>query len=408
MTAQTVKSRPSSTSGRDPSADDILAGVRELVPLAKKRARQTEDARMVSPEIIEALRATGLFRLLQPKRFGGLEHSFTDFVRLSIELGQGCGSTAWCAGIAIIHNWVAGLWPLEAQQEVWDDPQALVCGSYVPKSKCEPVSGGYKVTGRWDFMSNCDHSAWFIVGMVIPPAAEGKPPMPAWALIPRADARIDDTWYAMGMCGTGSKTVAIDEPTFVPAHRVLPVPVINSGDAPGAKINTNPIYKLTFTGAAPYTLCSVPVGVAAGALKDFVEGARTKMATQPGGPPRPMAELAHVQVAIADASAAIDAATTLLLRDTAAMEAKLKQGVLPSVDERITYRRNQAYAAAQSAHAVGALFEAQGASAGDLSSPIQRAWRDTNFVARHMSLGWQATGTMYGQHQLGLQPRGTF
>jgi alkylation response protein AidB-like acyl-CoA dehydrogenase len=244
--------------------------------------------------------------------------------------------------------------------------------------------------------------------MIIPPAAEGRPPTPAWALVPRADARIDDTWYAMGMCGTGSKTVAIDEPVFVPAHRVLPVATINSGEAPGSLVNTNPIYKLTFTGAAPYTLCSVPVGIAAGALEDLVVAASTKMATQPGGPPRPMHELAHVQLAIADASAAIDAATLLLTRDTEAMEAKLARGILPTIDERITYRRNQAYAASQSAHAVTALFEAQGASAGDLSSPIQRAWRDTHFVARHMSLAWPTTGAMYGQHRLGQKPRGTF
>jgi alkylation response protein AidB-like acyl-CoA dehydrogenase len=363
---------------------------------------------MVSPDIIEAVRETRMFGLLQPKRFGGLEYGFSDFVRLTIELGAGCGSTAWCVAIAVIHNWVAGLWPREAQEEVWDDPEALVCGSYVPNGTCVPVSGGYKISGRWGFMSNCDHSAWFIVGMIIPPAAEGRPPTPAWALVPRADARIDDTWYAMGMCGTGSKTVAIDEPVFVPAHRVLPVATINSGEAPGSLVNTNPIYKLTFTGAAPYTLCSVPVGIAAGALKDFIEAASTKMATQPGGPPRPMHELAHVQLAIADASAAIDAATLLLTRDTEAMEAKLVRGILPTIDERITYRRNQAYAASQSAHAVTALFEAQGASAGDLSSPIQRAWRDTHFVARHMSLAWPTTGAMYGQHRLGQKPRGTF
>jgi alkylation response protein AidB-like acyl-CoA dehydrogenase len=408
MTSQALKSHPRSRDDRDPSPEQMLEQARGLVPMLRQRARQTEEARVVSADVIAALRATGAFRLLQPKRFGGLEYGFSDFVRLTVELGAGCGSTAWCAAIAIIHNWVAGLWPLEAQQEVWGDPEALVCGSYVPNGTCQPVPGGYKIAGRWGFMSNCDHSAWFIVGMVIPPAAEGKPPMPAWALVPRADARIDDTWYAMGMCGTGSKTVAIDQPVFVPAHRVLPVPVINSGDAPGAKVNANPLYRLTFTGAAPYTLCSVPVGIAAGALAEFVETARTKMATQPGGPPRPMAELAQVQMAIADASCAIDGALALLLRDTEAMDAGLARGILPTVDQRITYRRNQAYAANQSARAVAALFEAQGASAGDLSSPIQRAWRDTNFVARHMSLAWPTTGAMYGQHRLGLTPRGTF
>jgi len=407
MTSQTAMLHPASRHDR-PSAETLFDGARGLVPLLKTRARQTEQERMISPEVIDALRATGLFGLLQPKRFGGLEYGFSDFVRVTIELGKGCGSTAWCAAIAIIHNWVVGLWPLEAQEEVWADPRALVCGSYVPNGTCAPVAGGYKISGRWGFASNCDHSAWYIVGTVIPPAAEGRPPTPAWCLVPRADARIEDTWFAVGMAGTGSKTIAIDEPTLVPAHRVLSVAALNSGEAPGTQVNTNPLYRLSFTGAAPYTLCSPPVGVAAGALEDFIAVASTKKATQPGGPPVPMADLAHVQLAIADAAAAIDAAQTLLLRDTAAIDAALARSALPTIDERITYRRNQAYAASQSARAVTALFEALGANAGDLASPIQRAWRDTHFVARHMSLGWPATGAMYGQLRLGVKPRGTF
>ncbi len=408
MTSQTMKLHPASKHDRLPSVEELLGGACGLVPLLKKRAWKTEQERMVSPDIIDAVRETGIFALLQPKRFGGLEYGFSDFVRLNLELARGCGSTAWCVSIAIIHNWVVGLYPLEAQQEVWDNPQVLVCGAYAPNGTCETVSGGYKISGRWGFASNCDHSAWYIVGTIIPAAAEGRPPTPAWCLVPRADARIDDTWFAMGMGGTGSKTIAIDQPVFVPAHRVLPVAVINSGEAPGSLVNTNPLYKLSFTGAAPYTLCSVPVGIAAGALEDFVEIARAKMASQPGGPPRPMAELPQVQLAIADASAAIDAASLLLLRDTEAMEATLQRSSLPTIDERITYRRNQAYAAGQSARAATALFEALGANAGDLASPIQRAWRDTHFVARHISLAWPMTGAMYGQHRLGLKPRGTF
>lgn len=408
MTSQTVSLRAASFEDHRPSAATLLDRARALAPLLKERAAETERDRMVSADIIAAVGETGLFRLLQPKRFGGLEYGFGDFVRINIELAKGCGSTSWCVAIGIIHNWVVGLWPLEAQEEVWADPEALVCGSYVPNGTCEPVPGGYKIAGRWSFASNCDHSAWYIVGTIIPPAAEGRPPTPAWCLVPRGDARIDDTWFSMGMAGTGSKTIAVDAPVFVPAHRVLPVPVINSGDAPGAAVNTNPLYRLTFTGAAPYTLCSPPVGIAAGALEDFVETARTKKATIPGAPPRPMAELPQVQMAIADASVAIDTATMLLLRDTAAIEASLARGELPTVEERIAYRRNQSFAANQSARAVSALFEAMGANAGDLASPIQRAWRDTNMIARHMSLAWPSTGAMYAQHRLGLKPQGTF
>jgi alkylation response protein AidB-like acyl-CoA dehydrogenase len=243
---------------------------------------------------------------------------------------------------------------------------------------------------------------------VIPSGSNGQAPAQAWCLVPRSDFSIEDTWYSAGLAGTGSKTIVIEEPVFVPSHRVLPVAVINSGEAPGSRTHANPLYRLTFTGAAPFSLASVLIGIAAGALEDFTAMAQSKMASQPGGPPRPMAEIPHVQLAVAEAAAAIDAVSLLLLRDTEKMEAKLALNQLPTIDDRITSRRDHAYATTQSARAVTTLFEALGANGGDLSSPVQRAWRDVNVAARHISLAWTTTGRMYGQHRLGQKPSGTF
>lgn len=400
--------KPTEVNSSDPPAHQLLERACKVVPVLKERALQTERDRMVSAEIVGTLADAGIFRLLQPRRFGGLEGGFEDFVRINIELAKGCGSTAWCTAIAMIHNWVVGLYPLETQEEVWQDRAALICGSYAPNGTCERADGGYRIAGRWSFASNCDHSSWYIVGTQIPPDADHPAPRPAWALIPRADARIDDTWFSAGMAGTGSKTIAVEQPVFVPARRLLPVATINSGDAPGARVHATALYRLTFTGAAPYTLCSVPVGIALGAIEDFLGLARSRMAAQPGGPPRPMREIEQVQLAIGEASASVDGAMTLLLRDSAATDRKVSDGEVPSQEERILYRRNQAYAARQSAHAVNALFDVMGANAGDLASPIQRAWRDTNLIAHHLSLAWTLTGSMYGQQQLGLTPRGSY
>jgi len=394
--------------GREPATPQLLERSRGLVPLLKERALQTERDRMISADVIAAIADAGLFRLLQPRRFGGLEGGFEDFVRINIELAKGCGSTAWCAAIAMIHNWVVGLYPSETQEEVWRDSGALICGSYAPSGSCERMKGGYRMAGRWSFASNCDHSSWYIIGTVVPPDDEHAVPTPAWALIPRGDARIEDTWYSTGMTGTGSKTIVVDKPAFVPAHRLLPIATINSGDAPGARVNPNPLYRLTFTGAAPYTLCSVPVGIALGAIEDFVAIARSRMAAQPGGPPKPMRDIEQVQLAIGESTASVDGAMTLLLRDSAAIDRQVAGGSVPSIEDRILYRRNQAYAARQSAHAVNALYEVMGANAGDLSSPIQRAWRDANLITHHLSLTWTVTGSMYGQQQLGLKPRGSY
>ncbi len=386
----------------------LLERARSLTPLLKERALQTERDRMVSVEVIAAIADAGIFQLLQPRRFGGMEGGFEEFVRINIELAKGCGSTAWCAAIAMIHNWVVGLYPLETQEEVWDNRSALICGSYAPNGTCERVDGGYRIGGRWSFASNCDHSSWYIIGTLVPPDDNHPKPTPAWALLARADARIEDTWFCAGMAGTGSKTIAVDNPVFVPERRLLSIATINSGEAPGSRVHPSALYRLTFTGSAPYTLCSVPVGIALGAVEEFLGIARIRMAAQPGGPPRPMRELEQVQLAIAEASASVDAVMELLLRDSAALDREVSAGQVPTIDERILFRRNQAYAARQSAHSVSALFDVMGANAGDLGSPIQRAWRDTHLIAHHLSLGWAVTGSMYGQQQLGLTPRGSY
>jgi alkylation response protein AidB-like acyl-CoA dehydrogenase len=391
-----------------PGIDALLESARAMAPLLRGRAQQTEQDRMVSADVIDLCRTAGFFRLLQPRRFGGLEYRFSDFVQLAIELGRADGSTAWATSIAILHNWLVGLYPLEAQREVWANPDALVTGSYAPSGKCEAAEGGYMLSGEWSFASNCDHSEWFVVAAFLPRGEAGGPPVSAWFLVPRSVCWIKDTWFSMGMSGTGSKTVVVDTPVFVPHHRALTVAAMNSGAAPGSEANTNPLYRLTFTGSAPFTLCAVPLGVAIGAVESFIELARTKMASQPGSPPVPMGQLPSVQLAIGEASAIVDSVRLLLEHDAGEIDTLHEAGTTLDVPGRIRHRRDHGFAAKECARAVTLLFEAMGANGGALNSPIQRAWRDVNIVARHMSLSWPTTGAMYGQLMTGQKVAGTY
>ena len=390
------------------SADTLLARVQALKPVLRERAEQTDRDRRVSELTIADLRATGLFRALQPSRYGGFEFGFSDMVRMNLAVASGCGSTGWCAGQAVIHNWIMALFPVEAQDEVWANPDAIVASSYLPVGKCEAVDGGYRISGQWPWASNCDNAEWFMVGAMIPPREAGLPPTPMWLVINRNEATIQDTWHSAGLSGTGSKTIVVDAPLFVPAHRALPLPVINSTQAPGSVVNTNPMYRLTFAGAAPFALSSLVVGMAIGAVDAFEELARERKAVQLGGPPLALNTLTHVQLALAEAAAEVDAASTLLLRDVADVEATLARGELPDVPMRIRNRRDQAYAARLASGAVNRLFEALGANVCMLSHPVQRAWRDVNVATRHISMAWPVVGAMYAQHRLGLEPRGTY
>jgi resorcinol 4-hydroxylase (FADH2) len=122
----------------------------------------------------------------------------------------------------------------------------------------------------------------------------------------------------------------------------------------------------------------------------------------------PMTEFATIQLRYADAAANVEAAELILLTDMREMTKKLLDGGEITVADRIRCRRNQAYVTKLAVQAVEALNASTGGYGLMLSNPVQRAWRDANAVARHVSLNWDAVGTMYGQHAFGLEPRGQY
>jgi alkylation response protein AidB-like acyl-CoA dehydrogenase len=79
-----------------------------------------------------------------------------------------------------------------------------------------------------------------------------------------------------------------------------------------------------------------------------------------------------------------------------------------TVEDRITCRRGQAFAVSLAIRASEALNASTGGLGLDLENPVQRAWRDANAVGRHISMNWDAVGTMYGQMALGLEPKGQY
>jgi alkylation response protein AidB-like acyl-CoA dehydrogenase len=121
-----------------------------------------------------------------------------------------------------------------------------------------------------------------------------------------------------------------------------------------------------------------------------------------------MTEFATIQLRVAEAAAAVEAAELILLTDMRQAMATLHAGGDITVADRIRARRNQAYVTKLALQAVEALNASTGGAGLLLSNPVQRAWRDVNAVARHVSLNWDAVGTMYGQHAFGLEPRGQY
>jgi resorcinol 4-hydroxylase (FADH2) len=393
-----------------PDPASLKAKVRALSPPIKAAALATEQAATVPPESIELLREIGFYDIVKPKAFGGYEHDFDVLVDLNIELAKACASTAWVAGLLAAHQWLLAGFPEEAQHDVWDrDPNAVLCGSYAPVAKAAAMPGGYRMSGRWSFASGCDNSSWSVCAALLPPSGESAAPAPAFLLVPADDYSIDDTWQVIGLSGTGSKTLVLDD-VFVPVHRVLTFAEMTSGRTPGARLYAdNPTFAIPMLCNIPSCLASVAVGAALGALEDYIDATRARVTRGAvAGAANRMAEFATVQLRVADAAAATDAAREVLLRDLRAVAQMARAGEEITVPDRITCRRGQAFAVALAIRATEALNASTGGLGLDLTNPVQRAWRDANAVGRHISMNWDAVGTMYGQMALGLEPKGQY
>jgi alkylation response protein AidB-like acyl-CoA dehydrogenase len=392
-----------------PSPEELIGRARAMVPEIRELAEETERNRTISPHIIARIRDAELLRTCRPKEFGGFEYDAVVALEIALVISAACASTGWTMNGALSNGISFGHFPIEAQRELWgggEDP--FTCACFAPTGTAVPAEGGYVLSGKWSFASGCDHSSWIRLGALITPPGAEPPYEGAFFLLPIEDVEIVDNWFVCGLAGTGSKDIVVRE-AFVPKHRVLSFAETRSGRTPGARYHKNPLYRLPLLVSGATMLASTAVGAARGALETYLEmttSRKTRGALAGGG--LTMAEFATVQLRFAEASAAVETAEMILLTDLRNAIQKLRRGGEITVADRIRCRRNQAYATKLALGAVEALNASTGGYGLFLSNPVQRAWRDVNAVARHVSLNWDAVGTMYGQHAFGLEPRGQY
>ena len=389
-----------------PSPSDLLAQARAIAALARERAQQTEADRRVGEDIVARMRQAQLFRVMQPRAFGGFEYGFDVFAHIVATIASGCGATGWVYGLLASHQWLVACFPAQAQKDFWRDRDALAAGSYAPVCRASAVDGGYRLSGAASFCSGCDNAQWQILGGMIP--AQDGPPQPGFFLVPTPDCTIDDNWHTMGLAGTGSKTIVVQD-AFVPVHRTVAFAQLSDATAPGMRHHSNPLYRQSFLAVLPVTIVAPVLGMAEGALADFLDmtTVRTTRGAVSGGNRR-MAELATVQLRVAEASACVDAARLMMMRDLADALATVTRGEPIGIDMRLRNRRDQAFCVRLCVQAIDALFLAAGGQGLFLTHPLQRAWRDAHAAASHISLNWDSTGSMVGQHLLRLPPQGQY
>ncbi|MFB7877589.1 3-hydroxy-9,10-secoandrosta-1,3,5(10)-triene-9,17-dione monooxygenase oxygenase subunit [Nocardia sp. NPDC056064] len=377
---------------------EVTERVEALLPTLRERAQEAEDLRRIPEESMKALQETGFFRLLQPTQWGGHAADPVVFYDTVRRIASACGSTGWVAGIIGVHNWHLALFDQQAQQDVWgEDTDVRISSSYAPMGAGQAVEGGYIVRGSWAWSSGSDHATWAVLGG--PVIKNGKPVDFGSFLIPRSDYRIDDVWNVVGLRGTGSNTVVVED-IFVPTHRFLSFRAMSEGSAPGLAQNPDAVYKMPWGTIHPTTISAPIVGMGYGAYEAHVEHQGKRVRAAYAGENAKDDPFAKVRVA--EAASDIDAAWRQLSGNVAEEYALLQAGQEVPFDLRVRARRDQVRATGRVIASIDKLFESSGATALANGTPLQRFWRDAHAGRVHAANDPERAYVMYGTHEFGL------
>jgi 3-hydroxy-9,10-secoandrosta-1,3,5(10)-triene-9,17-dione monooxygenase len=385
--------------------DEFLGRVRALVPALRERALRGEALRRLPPETVADFREQGLFRAMQPRRYGGFELDPGIFFQAATEIGAVCGSSGWIFGVVGVHNWHLALFPQEAQKDVWgQDTGVLLSTSLAPTGTVARVPGGFRLSGRWSFSSGCDFCDWAVLGGIVPPPkgynTDGAPPDARTFLLPRRDYAIEDNWHVMGLCGTGSKDIVVAD-AFVPEYRAHSYLDAFHLKNPGMAVNDAPLYRLPFGLLFAYALSAAAIGVATGAFASFREQQQSRVNLRDGGR---VAEDPFTQLRLAESAAETSAAHDRMLANFAEMMRLARAGEAIPLALRARIRWDSGKAVDWSVSAVDRLMMASGGRGIFLANPIQRAWRDVHAMQAHAGTNLERAAAVFGRSEFGLPP----
>jgi len=382
-----------------PAHDELVERAAALREQLWEDAAETDKNRRLPDRGITAITDAGLIRLMTPKRLGGYETDVRNVLDVTTELGRGCGSSAWVTGVLNSGNFMAGLFPDRARDDVWgDNPDARTALMLVasPTAASEPVDGGLLVSGEWGYASGSLHCDW--VAMLVPVGDERH-----MVLAPMSELSVKDTWFVTGMRGTGSNTVLADK-VFVPRHRTMPYMPVVEGERFTPRPD-EPLYRSSVSGVLQVFLLGAMIGEAQAALAHVLEKApRRAIASSTY---KAQTDSVPFQIDVADAATLIDTARFHATRiaDTVDRAARLDEPL--DVPARARMRMDAANTARKCREAVDLLMTAHGTSAFAEFSPLQRIWRNISMGSRHGGFGARIPEEVYGKALLGQDPRQT-
>jgi 3-hydroxy-9,10-secoandrosta-1,3,5(10)-triene-9,17-dione monooxygenase len=378
-----------------PQAAEVIARARALIPALAARSREGRRRRQLPDETIADIQNAGLFRVLQPRRWGGYEMDLHTFYEVELALGRGDMASAWIYGVSGVHPWFLALLDERAAQEVWGrDNSVLICSSLMPAGKAAAVPGGFALSGRWKYASGCAHCDWALLGAIVTVSdsvAEGR-----IFLLPRTQYQSVDTWEVSGLEATGSWDIVVDS-VFVPAYRSQSMRDNFLLRGPGQAINTSSLYRLPFGQIFVRGISTAALGALQGMLDALVDYSKTRV-TRAGGR---AAENPFVVLVCAETAAAIDEMKGTLHRNFRNLHAYAERGETPPLAERLQYKFQSTAVTERATLLAARMFKATGAAGLADALPFGGILADLMAGRQHISNQYEYVGSSWGSVMLG-------
>ena len=390
----------------DIDAQPLVRAAAALQPALRDYHDEIEREQRLPKALVEQLRAAGFYKMVIPRALGGLQVDPLTYLRVVELLAEGAGSVGWNLANNSIGQLVTLGLPDEGVHEIYSrGADTIIAGTAVPGGgQAAPVAGGYRVSGRWQFGSGCQESAWMLGSFQI--LDDGQPRRRPdggslyWrGVFPRTEAEIvPGSWDVAGLRGTGSFDWTVEN-VFLPERRTMPqvgIPLDNQWERwPGIT------YALPVQCWVGPHHSAVITGIARAGIDALIELAVEK--TPRGRPGALLCENPQVQDAIGRADAILNAGRAYRSAQIAELWATVAAGKDTTLEQRARCRLASIYAGDSAREAMDLVYRHGGSTSFKRASRLAECWRDLHVVGQTVTIApeWYPIG---GRVYLGMDP----
>lgn len=362
----------------------LSEAVAAVEPVIRRHAAAAEQQRVMAPEIMEALVSSGLLRMWVPRAYGGLEAAPNESLDVMEQLARIDAATGWVVSNCVFISILPQFLPEAVCASIVGDPGVVACGTFVPPGTARATADGYIINGDWSFGSATQY-ATSIVTLVLEVDDAGElvlqegNPVSIVAYFSRDDIDFRDTWHTLGLRATGSTNFVVNDLVVARDHTYLLGPW-----EPKVGPFSGPLYRLGLIMDA-IRIAKVGVGIAQGAVDDFVELATSKT---PAYTAVLTADRATVQERVARAQALVQAGRASIRTTVADGWAAVQDGSRISGERCIPMGLAASFALDAAAQAVDLLYQSGGTTSFRDESPLQQRFRDIQTLRQNAIASW--------------------